>query len=104
MALIKEKNTVYGIKASYWKLGSFCIDTVRKEASFIFHLYAEKGAKQYLESICIDDLVINEDKTLYNKYFEDRGQTYKDLQTACYMYVKEHIEFFKDAVDDPEEG
>lgn len=104
MALIKEHETKFEIVASYWKLGSFCIDTVRKEASFVFYLYTRKGAREFIDSYCSSELVIAEDKTLYDEYFgENNGQAYKNWQTACYEYAKKHIEFFKDAVDDEEE-
>lgn len=106
MALIKE---VYlenlGVSASYWKVRYFTIDTKAQEVNFTLELYFKKGVKDGLDSKCISDLMGLEDKTLYNKYFaEDKGENYKDWQTACYMYAKENVPFFKDAIDDPEES
>ena len=105
MALIKEiEINEYGISASYWKVRYFTIDTKAEEVNFTLELLAKKGAKEGLKTFCVSELMGIEDKTMYNKYFaEDKGKTYKDWQTACYMYVKENIEFFKDAVDDEEE-
>lgn len=102
MALIKESiNEDLGVVVEYWKVGVFCIDTKLEECSFSLDGYVKKGAKKSIETISVGDLMGLEDKTLYNKYFaQDRGKTYKDWQTACYMYAKEHVEFFKDAKDD----
>ena len=108
MALIKEKETKFKVKASYWKVGMLTIDTNMQEVNFSINLYLNKeSAKEkdtFLETYSVTELMGIEDKTMYNKYFgEDKGKTYKDWQTACYMYVKENVEFFKDAVDDEEE-
>lgn len=104
MALIMEQTTDYGIVAEYWKLGSFTIDTTRKETTFVLYLYTKKGVGKYLESYCVSDFMEYEDKTLFDQYFNGKGTVYKDWQTACYMYTKENVPFFKDAVDDPEES
>lgn len=100
MALIKATLTDFGITADYWKVDSFCVDATRKEASFILNLYINSTSTKYLDSKCIDDFMIMEDKTLFDKYFNDKGKNYRDWQTACYEYVKNHVEFFKDAVSD----
>ena len=108
MALIKEKETKFKVKADYWKVGMMTIDTNMKEVNFSLNLYFDKESANtkdaFLETYSVTELMGIEDKTMYNKYFgEDKGKTYKDWQTACYMYVKENVEFFKDAVDDEEE-
>lgn len=109
MALIREQTIpIYGITAGYWKVGMFTIDTNMKEVSFSLNLYINKEiAKEpntFINTYCVSDLMGLEDKTLYNKYFaKDKGNTYKDWQTACYMYAKENVEFFMDAVDDEDE-
>lgn len=113
MGLIKPHETEIGVTASYWKLGSFTIDTVRKEASFIFHLYIDKGASKPIESLCIDDFITKSwsdiDSDVYanarfDYYFNNKGKNFKDWQTACYVYAKEFVPFFADAVDDPDEA
>lgn len=106
MALIKQVEIKkYKTTASYWKVGMFSIDTNLKETCFSFNLYMEKTEEKdaFIDTYTVTDLMGLEDKTLYNKYFGDNGSAYKDWQTACYEYAKEHVEFFKDAVDDPEE-
>lgn len=103
MALIKVKETKFGISASYWRVETCVINNRLKEASFVLGLYIDKSGQESFEDYFVTDLMGQEDKTLYEKYFNDIGKTYKDWQTACYMYAKEHVEFFKDAVDDPEE-
>ena len=104
MALIKEKDTTFGVKASYWKIGLMVVNTMEKEVSFTLKLLVNKAATSPIDEYVVADLMGLEDKTLYNKYFaEDKGKTYKDWQTACYMYAKAHVKFFKDAVDDPDE-
>lgn len=105
MALIKKKLTEYGIEAEYWKLSRFTVDTIRKEVFFTLNLYLNAENSQGRElgdytfaSTLLDSEVFEEQ---YNVYFrEDRGEKYKDIYTACYMYAKDNIEFFKDAVDD----
>lgn len=104
MALIKETHLEdLGITASYWRVKYLSLDADGEEGSFSIGLYARKGLKKPLKTICITEMMGNSDKTLYNKYFRDLGKTYKDWQTACYMFAKENIDFFKDALDDPEE-
>lgn len=101
MGLIKEVMTKYDVPASYWKVGMFTIDTNLQEVNFTLNLYFKKGAKEFIDSYCISDLMGTEDKTMYNVYFaQDRGRTYKDWQTACYRYIKEQMPFFNDAIDD----
>lgn len=105
MALIKKKKTNYGIEASYWRLDVATISPKSKEANFTVGLYFDKDADMAVDSYLMCDLMgSTKDEELYNKYFgEDKGRTYKDWQTACYEYLKDNIDFFKDAVDDPEE-
>lgn len=105
MALIKNKIIEnYGIEAGYWKVGMFTVDTNAREVSFSFNLYVSKDkareVNKFIYSINVSDLMCVEDKTLYNKYFAKA--TYKDWQTACYMYAKDNIDYFKDAIDDLE--
>lgn len=108
MALIKEKQVKnFGVTASYWKVGMFTIDTNSKEINFSLNLYVSKEMASekdsFIDTYSVTMLMGEEDKTLYNKYFaEDRGEHYKDWQTACYMFAKENVEFFKDAEDDEE--
>lgn len=104
MALIKETFIEeLGITASYWKVKYLSLDSDEEEGSFTIGLYSKKGMKNPLKSYCIVDMMGNQDKTLFRKYFKDMGVNYKDWQTACYMFAKDNIEFFKDAVDDPDE-
>lgn len=105
MALIKEKMTKLKIAASYWKVGMMTIDTNHKEASFSLNLYFTNDSSDvdsYVEVFSVSDMMGNEDKTLYEKYFGKGSVNYPNWQTACYMYAKENIEFFKDAVSDVE--
>lgn len=108
MALLKEVTTKFRVKASYWKVGMLTIDTNLKEVSFSLNLYFNKESAEdqdtFLDTFSVTDLMGVSDKTMYNKYFgEDKGEHYKDWQTACYNYVKDNVPFFKDAKDDPEE-
>lgn len=104
MALIKDKEK-FGVLFSYWKVSMFTANTDMQEVNFSLNLYLNKDATEFVDTYCVDNLMGVDDKTLYNKYFaNDRGETYKDWQTACYMYAKENIEFFKDAVDDIDEN
>ena len=105
MALIKECKTEYGINASYWRLDCATICPKSKEVNFSLGLYADKNGNTPFQTFLMSDLMgSTKDVDVYNKYFgEDKGKTYKDWQTACYMYVKENVEFFKDAEDDAEE-
>lgn len=104
MALIKEMEIKdLGITANYWKVAMVSIDTLRQEASFGLVLLTKKGATKYIYDIGVSDLMIAEDKTLFEKYFGEGTSIYRDVYNACYEYAKEHVDLFKDAVDDPEE-
>lgn len=108
MALIKNKLTQYGVAANYWKISRIAIDTIKKEVVFTLNLYASKENQAIeLEDYTFASVLMTteEFEPLYEKYFrEDKGQTYKDIYTACYVYAKENIEFFADAEDDDEES
>lgn len=100
MALIKEQQTKFGMPAAYWRVSVLTVDTRLKEANFALDLYLNKEAEVSFDTICVCDLMGQEDKAMYNKYFGLNNGDYKDWQTACYMYAKENVEFFKDAKDD----
>lgn len=104
MALIKNKVTKFGIEASYWRVEMITLNYNKKmlEVNFSLNLYLNKGADEFIESFSVTDLMGIEDKTLFSNYFI--GQEFKDIRTACYMYAKENVPFFKDAIDDPEEN
>ena len=107
MALIKKVMTEYGVEAEYWKVSRVSIDTIKKEVAFTLNLYLNKeqqlrelGDRTFASAI----LTKEEFEPQYDKYFrKDEGENYKDIYTSCYMYAKEHIEFFKDAKDDADE-
>lgn len=105
MALIKTKMTQFGIEAEYWKIARVSIDTTKKEICFTLNLYINKDLQEKeLDDYTFVSAIIDDFEEDYNKYFrEDRGENYKDIYTACYMYAKEKIEFFLDAKDDLEE-
>ncbi len=108
MALIKEFETPQYAIGSYWKVSGICIDKNFEIANFALYLYKSKEVSDkdpiaYMYCWGVNELMSMDDKTLFNKYFRDKGQIYKDIDTACYMYAKEHVEFFKDAVDDDDE-
>ena len=67
MALIKEINTNYGVKADYWRIESITIDKRMKEANFIMHLYLNKEATQSFDyrAVVIADKE-NKDELLIN--------------------------------------
>ena len=99
MALKKEKLTEFGVKGYYWKLSRFTIDTIGKEVFFTLNLYLDEN---HTEDRDLEDYtfssVIEEDFTeKYNEYFT--GDKYNNFFTACYMYAKDNIEYFKDAED-----
>lgn len=102
MALIKEINTNYGVKADYWRIESITIDKRMKEANFIMHLYLNKEATQSFDyrAVVIADKE-NKDE-LFDKYFSE-NITYTDIYNSCYECAKEIDEFFADAKDDEEE-
>lgn len=107
MALIKEKQLDNGAVVSYWRVDMIAINKSRESANFALMGYhskevAERDGNLFLDCIGVSELMATEDKTMFNKYFRDKGSHYKDIDTACYMYAKEHVEFFKDAVDDEE--
>ena len=107
MALIKNIQTEYGIEAGYWKISRISIDTIKKEISFTLNLYIDKEhqQKELGEMVFASAILTQEEfKPQYDKYFrKDEGENYKDIYTACYMYAKDNMEFFKDAEDDKEE-
>lgn len=98
MALLKEKQTEYGVTANYWKVEMVSIDRHMKEANFSLNLYVNKDAKQFIETYTVSDLMGQQDKSKYESYFE--SDTYKDIYAACYAYAKDNIDYFKDAVSD----
>ena len=105
MALIKSKETEYGVMGEYWKISRFTVDTVNKEVFISFYLYInkEKADKNHLEDYTFSSPILKQEEWIpkYNHYFrEDRGENYKDYLTACYEYAKDNIDFFKDAKDD----
>lgn len=104
MALIKDFETPFKVTASYWKVGAMSIDTNLKDAHFTMSLYVDKAAGKekdaFLSTQTICDLMGPGDKTLFDKYFLDDTIGW---QKACYEYAKNHVPFFMDAKDDPDE-
>lgn len=99
MALIKEVNTNYGIKANYWRIETITIDKRMKEANFIIHLYLNKEATESFDyrAIVITDKE-NKDE-LFEKYFSE-NIIYDNIYKSCYECAKELDEFFFDAISD----
>lgn len=107
MALIKNKMTEYGVEAEYWRISRFTVDTVHKEVFFTLALYLNKTSYKELDEYTFASTILDKEtfEADYNKYFrKDKGRAYKDIYTACYMYAKDNIEYFKDASDDEEES
>ena len=104
MALIKSKMTDYGIEASYWKISRVAIDTIKREVSFTLNLYVSKeNQSKELDDYTFGSVLLDkiEFDQQYEKYFRlDKGESYKDIYTACYEYAKDNIEYFGDAKDD----
>ena len=102
MALIKEVNTEYGVKANYWRVDNIAIDKAKKEANFVLCLYLNKEAKNFFEYKVIITFDRDNKEEIFNKYFgEESG--YRDIYHACYECSKEIEPFFADAEDDEEE-
>lgn len=94
--------TSFGISASYWRVEFHMINARDKEASFTLKLFFDKNATTPVDEYVVSELVGMEDKTLYEKYFGVGNKDFINWQTACYMYAKDNIEFFKDAIPDEE--
>lgn len=107
MALIKEKALDNGAVVSYWRADMISLDKGRGQVSFALLGYcseeiANNHPQKFLDCVGVNDLLWDENKPNYYKYFRDNA-TYKDVDTACYHYAKENVEFFMDARDDEEE-
>lgn len=94
MALIKNKETNYGIEASYWRIGYVSLDRINKYGSISLNLFFNKDAKDYIDS----KTVIIETAEEYEKFFSTEAlQNYKDIYHASYEFVKSKDEYFKNA-------
>lgn len=94
MALSKDKLTIVGVLASYWRLGNIEINRSSRFARLKFGLFYDSSVNIPLEtrSVLIDTV-------LYDKYFKDEKAKYDNIYQACYMCAKETDEFFADAED-----
>lgn len=103
MAIKKEKQTVYGITANYWRVDTLSIDKVRKEGGFTLNLYTSEDAESpvdaYIVSFTGDKYAEPESTERFDKYFGIGSSNYTNIYQACYQCAKETEEFFKDAVD-----
>ena len=95
MALIKEKQTKFGVTANYWRVGMISIDRHRKEASYSLELYLSKDADEFIESHSVS-LLGMEDKTEYELYFNNLN---KNIIKTCYEHAKAKVDYFKTAID-----
>lgn len=102
MALIKEVDTNYGIKAEYWRIETITIDKRMKEASFIIHLYANRDAKNSLDYRVTTIVDKDNKEELFEKYFSDKAD-FNNIYEACYECAKFLDKFFLDALDDKSE-
>ena len=102
MALIKEVDTNYGVKAGYWRIETITIDKRMKEANFIICLYLNKEATESFDyrAVILADKENKEE--LFEKYFSDKI-IFTDIYNSCYECAKEIDEFFADAKPDSEE-
>lgn len=109
MGLIKEKALENGAVVSYWRVDMISLDKGRGQITFALLGYCSKeiavnNSQMFLDCASVGDFFEGENRELFNYYFRDCGANFKDIDTACYEYAKEHVEFFKDAVDDEEEN
>ena len=84
-----ENNNDYGIETSYWKLGSFSIDTTSKTAMINILLFvSEKAQKPFQQQTVI---VYGE---TFDKYFlKENIPNYGDIYDAISNCVKENSNF-----------
>lgn len=106
MALIRSKILDNGSVVNYWRVDMLCKNKGSKRVNFAMMGFnsqeiANEKPNEFLECIGVNDLMDSENIKLYEQYFGSNN--FKDTETACYEYVKEHVEFFKDAQDDPDE-
>ena len=81
------------VEAKLWKLGFTSFDDIEKKMSFTLHLYKDANSEQFIESYTVTDLMTNDDKYIFDLYFNSE----LDRKTACYKYAIDCVEFFKDA-------
>ena len=94
MALIKSKQTNYGIEASYWRVGYVSLDRITKYGSISLNLFFNKDAVDYIDS----KTVIIETQEEYEQFFSAEAlQNYRDIYHAAYEFVKSKDEYFKNA-------
>lgn len=102
MALIKPYMTEFGIEASYWKVTMITLnyDKERIEINFSLNLFVNSEAKKFLYSHNVVDLMGGQHPEKLTFFLELSDSL--NIRRACYEYAKEHVDFFKDAMDDPE--
>lgn len=103
MALIKEIDTEYGIPASYWKIGMLSVDRNRKEANFTLYLYVKKGESKPISEFVVTLFGMENGEEVFDKYFENTQPEFFNIYKSCYLLAKNEVEFFADALDDPDE-
>lgn len=116
MALRKEIMTNYGVKADYWRVVRYDIDALNYAVEFIVMPYVsqeirEQGNQPFEGNKIIiteygyrvENVNGVEDPSFnaYKVYFSPSVLEANNMTPveAAYIYLKNHVEFFKDAVD-----
>lgn len=97
MALIKNEMTKYGVAGEYWKMGCFTFDRLKFEGAYSLMLFLNKEAESYIECKTVP---LNGPEHIHRvKTILGAGS---DIVHACYEDAKQHDEYFRGALDDPE--
>lgn len=116
MALRKEITTNYGVKADYWRVVRYDIDVLNYAVELIVMPYISREVREqgnqpfesnkvmvteYGYRPMIINGVENPSFNAYKTYFASSVLEANNMTPveAAYVYLKNHVEFFKDAVD-----